>query len=591
MKQKPEGAGVCPHCGFDPDKYEKSVIYTLPLMTILHGRYLVGKSLGAGGFGITYIGYDLTLQMPVAIKEFYMRSNMFRDSTMTTVVTMTSQNTSDIQLMESNYRRFREEALTLARLNDLPGIVHVYDTFEENNTLYIVMSHLPGPTLKDYVKQRGGKLSWDETIKLVTPVIQSLGKLHELDLLHRDISPDNMMFGRDRKLCLIDFGGAKQSYLEHGDQRSSIALMKPGYSPVEQMSSEGIQGPWTDEYAMAATIYYCLCGQAPVDALSRVTGKEYVSVRKRNTSVTADQDAVLAKALSIQPGDRYPSMEAMLAALQNPAKAENATKPGKTAKQAKITKPVTPATSGKSEKVAKSAPTADPATQNAKKNPFKLIPVVLCLIAVVGIGAYFALLRHTDGGPLGTKARVGDVVTFGVYEQDNNKENGKEPIDWKVLAVEDGKALLLSENGLLEEAYNSKSVRITWEEATIRKWLNNSFPSLAFDDSERARIQTTTLEMDTNEAYNKQGGNSTTDKVFLLSASEVSRYLPTEKERVCGLASDTSADNSVQWWTRTPGWNNNNATLVDENGHLNYLGASVAIDLYYVRPAMWVSLE
>ncbi len=317
MKMKPEGESVCPACGFDPDKYTSDSDYALPLMTILHGRYLVGKHLGAGGFGVTYIGYDTTLEVPVAIKEFFMRGSMFRDSTVSTLVTLSQTNKNEQQVVESSYRKFRKEALTLARLNQLPGIVHVHDCFEENNTMYIVMDYLSGQTLKSYVKNKGSQLTWEETLELVKPVIKSLGKLHDQDILHRDISPDNMMFGADGNLSLIDFGGVKEEYVENGDQRSSLALMKPGYSPIEQMSVSGKQGPWTDGYAMAATIYFCLCGNAPIDALSRVNGEELIDITTLNKSVTKVEAEVLEKALSLKAADRFPNMESLLSALEN----------------------------------------------------------------------------------------------------------------------------------------------------------------------------------------------------------------------------------------------------------------------------------
>ncbi len=315
MKMKPDDRATCNHCGFDASKYTPDAYYVLPLNTILHGRYLVGRYLGAGGFGVTYIGYDLTLQMPVAIKEFFMRGTMYRDSNVTSTVTTSLSSSDEKHIVESNYRKFREEALTLARLNQLEGIVHVYDCFEENQTMYIIMDYLEGPTLKSYVKNHGKKMTWNETLTLLTPVIRSLGQLHKQNILHRDISPDNMMFGKDGRLCLIDFGGAKEEYVEKADQRSSVALMKPGYSPVEQMTVTGKQGPWTDEYALAATMYYCLCGKAPSDALARMTGEEYTPIRKLNPSVSPTQEAVLAKALAINAADRYPNMEVFLDAL------------------------------------------------------------------------------------------------------------------------------------------------------------------------------------------------------------------------------------------------------------------------------------
>ena len=185
----------------------------------------------------------------------------------------------------------------------MPGIVRVHDFFEENGTAYIVMEYLPGQTLKEYVRSHGGKLSWDETIQTLTPVMKSLQELHSKGIIHRDISPDNLMFKKPGDIRLLDFGGAKQQIHDQDHQHSSVILSKKGYSPIEQISTEGKQGPWTDVYALAATIYYCLCGKPPLDAIERMAGTGFTSPRAAGADISAQKEKVLMKGLALKASD------------------------------------------------------------------------------------------------------------------------------------------------------------------------------------------------------------------------------------------------------------------------------------------------
>lgn len=321
MREKPHNSRFCPFCGFSEDSYEYAP-YVLQPRTPLNGKYILGRVLGAGGFGITYIALDTGLDRPVAIKEFYVQQSMYRQTSVATEVTISASSEGQKKVCEVNRIKFEQEAKTLARLTNIPGIVRVYEFFKENNTLYMALEYLPGMTLKDYVVRQGGRLSFEEVVRKLSSVMKSLDRLHNTALvsstetktsqptqksgiIHRDISPDNIMVSPEGTLTLFDFGGAK---IQH-EERSSVVLAKRGYTPIEQLQSDEEPGPWVDVYAMAATIYYCLCGNAPVEAAARVSsGDRLVRPSAQGVKITPRQEAVLLKGLAIQYKDRYRTM-------------------------------------------------------------------------------------------------------------------------------------------------------------------------------------------------------------------------------------------------------------------------------------------
>lgn len=309
MREKKSQDEVCPYCGSSNETYKKSEC-ALPPFTILNGRYLVGKTIGAGGFGITYLAMDLALERRVAIKEFFMSDAMFRTSASAVTVSMTGE--AQEEMYHSSREKFEREAKILAHLNNMPGIVQVYDFFQENGTAYIVMEYLDGKTLGEYVKENGGVLSFEETRRILSPIMKSLEKIHKEGILHRDISPDNIKFSEDGSLKLFDFGGAK---LETNDGLSKVAYMKPGYTPLEQYSVNGEQGPWTDVYAMAATIYYCICGKKPPEAPQRSCGNAMLTFETPGTGITKAEEYVVRKGLTLRCDLRYQTMGEFLAAL------------------------------------------------------------------------------------------------------------------------------------------------------------------------------------------------------------------------------------------------------------------------------------
>ena len=264
MKMIDEETAFCPHCGFG-QKGEASPFGLKP-GTILRGRYLVGRVLGQGGFGLTYVGYDLTLEIKTAIKEYFPLGLATRNSTVSNQV---QRNTA--QLDRENWQAgcdsFLKEARRMAKIDSLPGIVRVRDTFPENQTAYIVMDFIEGETLKQKLSKTG-PMKYSECVRLLRPLMESLGRVHKQGLIHRDISPDNIMVQPDGSVCLLDFGAAKDISFQQTVAPQQVA--KKGFSPPEQYREKGSIGSWTDVYALCATIYYCITGKLVPEATDRL---------------------------------------------------------------------------------------------------------------------------------------------------------------------------------------------------------------------------------------------------------------------------------------------------------------------------------
>lgn len=273
MKPK-QSCPICEHCGHD--ERAQNQIHQLPVGTILHNQYRVGKVLGQGGFGITYIGWDLNLEVPVAIKEYYPNGLVSRDCGLSTAVSGfegPGQKSFDL-----GRARFLREAKALARFADVPEIVHVRAFFEANNTAYIIMEYAQGIDLRQHVRARGGILTPQETFFILRPLMSALHLVHESGIIHRDISPDNIMMLSGGEVKLLDFGAALGVVNPDTDKpisHSTEAILKQGFAPIEQYQTRGSLGPWTDVYALCATMYYCMTGKVPPDAPARLIENEH----------------------------------------------------------------------------------------------------------------------------------------------------------------------------------------------------------------------------------------------------------------------------------------------------------------------------
>ena len=302
--------GVCPVCGRDT-AYAPQVHHLQP-GTLLEGRYLLGAVLGEGGFGITYVGLDTRLDVKVAVKEYYPRDRAARSTAgFPAVVSLVGMPPEGF---DRGKQRFLDEARAMARMEKQPAIVGVRDFFEANGTAYIVMEYVQGVTLTALTAQRGGRVPPEELFPLLEPVCLALGKLHAAGLVHRDISPDNIML-EDGHARLLDFGCARETA---AGRRTLTISLKYGYAPIEQYRQKG-QGPWTDVYALCATMYYCLTGQTPPQPLDRVPEDTLLLPSKLGVALTGRQEHAILKGLRIQPRRRFRSMGQLYEALYKDA--------------------------------------------------------------------------------------------------------------------------------------------------------------------------------------------------------------------------------------------------------------------------------
>lgn len=308
---------VCDCCGRSITDYHTAPHWLLP-GTVLAGKYEVGAVLGEGGFGITYIGRDTNLDMKVAIKEYFPSGVVNRNNTSSMEI---SALVGDTQAnFEKGKQGFLSEARTLAKFSNEQSIVSVRDFFEENNTAYIVMEYLEGIDLKDYIAQNG-KMSFGLAISMLSPIMSSLSKIHDQGLIHRDISPANIMILNNRTVKLLDFGAARN--VSGADEKSLSVLLKPGFAPEEQYRSKGNQGSWTDVYALSATLYKMVTGVTPDDAMNRLFSDEVVSPSELNEQITPEQSAVILKGMSIYQKDRYQTIEELQQACNDVLEGKN----------------------------------------------------------------------------------------------------------------------------------------------------------------------------------------------------------------------------------------------------------------------------
>jgi serine/threonine protein kinase len=303
-------ATICPQCGVTVATPSISVSLSLPLGTKLFGgKYSVGKVLGQGGFGITYMGADTVLSRPVAIKELFPEGCQRNGTT----VQPTRITPSDFASMK---QRFLDEAKLLASLNH-PGIVKVYDFFEENNTAYMVMEYLRGKSLAKVVEERGGALSEQEAVGYILKVCEALDVVHKAGYLHRDIKPENIIVCGDGRVVLVDFGAAR-SFMAGRTGRMTV-ILTPGFAPYEQYATKARFGPTLDIYALGATLYYLLTGRVPVSAPDRVIGVELKSVREINGRVSRQVEEAVMKAMAMRVEERPQSVEEFVKLLTSPS--------------------------------------------------------------------------------------------------------------------------------------------------------------------------------------------------------------------------------------------------------------------------------
>ena len=595
----------CPVCGFDPAQ-AAAPNYVLPYGAILNGRYIVGKMLGQGGFGITYIGWDLAMERKVAIKEYYPSGQVSRNPGSRDLTWYTNEQSR--QARQNGMQMFLKEARKMSKVDNLTNVVRVRDIFQENETAYIVMDFVEGETLKARL-DKTGPLTWTQAKEIFVPAIQAMEQVHQADLVHRDISPDNLMLTPDGRVMILDLGAAKDLAINKG--ASSAMVVKGGFSPPEQYAQQGGSGSWTDVYAMAATMYHSLTGVVPPTAVDRMQGEPVNWALLETGGVPNHVIAALQNAMKLNARERTQTMAELLRQYQS-----------ETAVVARKEPPV-----------------------SARKGNFRIIgfAAALCLVAALAVALFVKAkpapqpvsspttmqavptrsttkptepdstnsnqTQPTLSTPPAETSRnrpsvsVNDILTFGRYEQDGIRGNGAEDIEWLVLDVQGNKALLLSRYALDSQPYNSAYGKTTWEACTLRSWLNSTFFDAAFTAEEKASILVTEVDngaSQNNSEWHTKGCNNTEDMVFLLSYNDTDRYFDDRDARICtptnyavSMGADTrTLDDGVTdaawWWLRSPGENETQASFVNFDG-TRYTNA-VGNGYLSVRPAIWVEI-
>jgi serine/threonine protein kinase len=286
----------------------------LPVGTRIES-YEIASVLGVGGFGITYKGYDHSLHCDVAIKEYLPSGLALRTADGTTVIPKSEQ---DKKYYDYGLKRFLDEARILAKFKER-SIVRVSRFLETNGTAYLIMDYEDGESLAEYL-QKAGVLSEPEVLDIILPVLEGLASVHAKDFLHRDIKPGNIYLRKSGPPVLLDFGAARQAL---GEQtRALTGMVTPGYAPFEQYNSRSKQGPWTDLYAIGATIYHCVTGRAPAESPDRIAALQEKDADPMKPAAEAargryrpDFLAIVDWMLAPLPKDRPQSVEQVLTRL------------------------------------------------------------------------------------------------------------------------------------------------------------------------------------------------------------------------------------------------------------------------------------
>ena len=648
MTQMDSGQYLCPVCGHD-NRLRQNTENALPEGTILAGKYLVGRMLGQGGFGITYLGFDIALGVKVAVKEYFPSGICIRSPHSIRISALSSQEKAEG--FRKGCDEFQEEARRLAQIES-PYIVKVRDYFREKGTAYIIMNYIDGNSLTKEAAVLGGSIPWPRVVELFKPLILEMDNLHRAHLIHRDIKPDNIKIKTGNNgtehLVLLDFGAAR-NFVSAEVTGTYSAMVTQGYAPIEQYSRQSRQGPYTDIYALCATMYALITGRIPAAATDRMTGEASVKTfPEMGLEVPKRIEKAIFHGLAIRSTDRPGSMRELYDEISGG----------------------TPEEAFKTERV--DAPVFQAYAAPKKSGKFKLwllIPL-LAVLAAAGVLVYrnthrtqepalpsqtaVSAERNTPAGagttataantpvpsntavPTNTPAptdttvptstpdnqitpestmtprsaetgpalsalsgiSVGDVITFGRYEQDNDPENGPEAVEWQVLAVENGRALVISKYALDAKAYHEVNTGVTWETSSLRAWLNGEFYDSTFSPVEKERILTVTVSNPDNRKYDVKGGNDTEDRLFLLSISEAELYFPDSMSRKASVSEFARAHNAntgpagsgTWWWLRSPGFSDAHAAYVYTMGLVYDNGYYVSTAEGSVRPACWISL-
>lgn len=312
------GEEVCMNCGCIQVDKPRQLVHLYP-HTILRDRYLVGRVINNGGFGVVYKAYDMKLETIVAIKELLPTQNGLVNRIPNTkdVICVNAERAQHFQ----NFKmRFLQEAQTMAQFSGCDSIVHIYDFFEENNTAYLVMEFLDGVTLREFLDSNGERLDYNTAMQIIYPIMEALKQAHKNNVIHRDVSPDNIFMCKNGKVKLIDFGAARFNEAQT-DNNNSI-IMKPGYTPPEQYRSKGKVGPYTDIYSVGAVLYAIVTGQIPEESIDRAEKDTLQRPTKLGVQMPIYAEKSIMKAMSLRETARFKTMDDFMLALQGKKKAD-----------------------------------------------------------------------------------------------------------------------------------------------------------------------------------------------------------------------------------------------------------------------------
>lgn len=306
MHQRKYLSQSCPNCGY-PNR-QIHATGALPPLTILSGRYLLGCPVGKGGFGITYIAMDLPKEEIVAVKEFFPAELAIRDEESDAVLPASED--KDLYF-RTGLKSFCEEGRLLQLCADIPAIVSFREMLRENETTYLVMDYVQGISLRKYMKQHREPFAEDQALELMRPIMEALSAMHRRGILHRDISPENLILGEDQRLTLIDFGAAREFSTD--EEENLTIILKRGYAPEEQYHSGSRQGPWTDLYAACAVLYHMMTNILPQEATARVESDQLTPLRRLpGFTFWESTCAALEKGLQVDPAERYADIPALI---------------------------------------------------------------------------------------------------------------------------------------------------------------------------------------------------------------------------------------------------------------------------------------
>lgn len=294
--------GVCTYCHKNIQEMSNRPAGVLPDRYMLASRYYIGRVIGNGGFGITYLAWDCLKERRVIVKELFPRQDVQRTQATGSITPVKGQE----EYFEKLKQRFKEEAQVLYNFRHEPSIMNVYQLMEENNTVYYSMEYLSGFDLKTYINQNG-RLSWSMMSGYVRRLLYILHILHSQGLIHRDISPDNIFLTSVTDAKLIDFGSVR--CFNNGQGLTTI--LKQVYAPIEQYFSNGNQGPWTDIYSLSVTIYHALSGQRPPKAPDRMKRDETVPIEKYCPDLPGHVAGSIKKGMALRASERFQSAQAM----------------------------------------------------------------------------------------------------------------------------------------------------------------------------------------------------------------------------------------------------------------------------------------